>query len=74
MKRPGLHDLVKQIKLYAAFAVSVADMLDDHERRIGALEQESKKQRELHDGLNTRVVKNEQTLSTHIRNAPPSGT
>lgn len=45
----------------------MADMLDDHENRIKALEEGHKKQKSLHDGLHTRVIKNEDILGDHLK-------
>ncbi len=66
----GLRDLVQQVQLFCGLQVAVADLLEDHEKRIKVLEDWADKQRKLHDGLNTRVIQNEMTLGEHKRHHP----
>lgn len=65
-----LRDLVRQVQLFCGLQVAVADLLEDHEKRIAELETKVKKQSDLHDALKTRVIQNENVLGEHKRHHP----
>lgn len=62
-----LSDLVRQVKLFCNLEIAMADMLEDHEKRLAAAEKAIGDNRKLHDGLHTRVIQNENILGAHIR-------
>lgn len=70
-----LGDLVRQVKLFCNLEIAMADMLEDHEKRLASAEKAIKDQNQKHDGLHTRVIQNETILGDHLRGrdtAPPS--
>lgn len=62
-----LGDLVRQVKLFCNLEIAMADMLEDHEKRLAAAEQAISDNKKLHDGLHTRVIENENILGDHLR-------
>lgn len=62
-----LSDLVRQVKLFCNLEIAMADMLEDHEKRLAAAEKAIGDNKKLHDGLHTRVIQNENILGSHIR-------
>lgn len=73
-----LADLVRQVKLFCNLEIVMADMLEDHEKRLAGVEKAIDDQKQKHDGLHTRVIQNENILGDHLRGRdtaplPPPG-
>lgn len=68
-----LGDLVRQVKLFCNLEIVMAEMLEDHEKRLSDAETAIKDNKKLHDGLHTRVIQNENILGDHLRgrDTPP---
>lgn len=63
----AMKDLVQKVSLFCNLETAMADILEDHEKRLSALEDSHGKLAKMHDGLHTRVIENEQVLGAHVR-------
>lgn len=63
----AMKDLVQKVSLFCNLETAMADILEDHEKRLSALEDSHGKLAAKHDGLHTRVIENEQVLGAHTR-------
>ena len=63
----AMKDLVQKVSLFCNLETAMAELLEDHEKRLSALEDSHGKLSGKHDGLHTRVVEQEQILGSHIR-------
>lgn len=63
-----MRELVSQLNLFCRVQTAFADHIEDHEKRLGALEDAVKKLRTQQDATHTRVVQNEMAFGTHCRN------
>lgn len=63
----GLKEAVRAFKLFSNLELAMADILEDHEKRLSALEESHAKQKDLHTALHTRVIEQETILGDHLR-------
>lgn len=64
----ALRDLVAQLNLFCQVQTAFANHIEDHEKRVAALEEKLGKLSKLHDATHTRVIQNEMALGSHTRN------
>lgn len=70
-----LKSLVDQLHLFTGIHTAEAEIVEDHENRIGKLERDLELLRKKQDGTHTRVIQVEQVIGEHKRNHPaPSST
>lgn len=63
-----LKGLVDQLHLFTGIHTAEAEIMEDHESRLGKLEKELELLRKKQDGTHSRLIQNEQALGEHKRN------
>ena len=63
-----LKGLVDQLHLFTGIHTAEAEIMEDHENRLGKLEKELELLRKKQDGTHSRLIQNEQAFGEHKRN------
>lgn len=63
-----LKGLVEQLHLFTGIHTAEAEIMEDHENRLGKLEKELDLLKKKQDGTHSRLIQNEQALGEHKRN------
>lgn len=63
-----LKGLVDQLHLFTGIHTAEAEIMEDHENRLGKMEKELELLRKKQDGTHARLIQNEQAFGEHKRN------
>ena len=63
-----LKGLVDQLHLFTGIHTAEAEIMEDHDNRIGNLEKELELLKKKQDGTHSRLIQNEQAFGEHKRN------
>lgn len=63
-----LKGLVDQLHLFTGIHTAEAEIMEDHDDRIGKLERELELLKKKQDGTHARLIQNEQAFGEHKRN------